>query len=86
MILLFNLCYLEDPFACSDVVYVQVDKANQRSRVIDGFAMSKFALLPDEAYGGRQSFDEVTSGFNTSDGSAVFLIRRKLSGTNRDYD
>lgn len=61
-----------------------MDKENKRFRVLDGFAMSKFALLPDEAYGGKQSFEQVAAGINATDGSAVVVIRRKLRGMQAD--
>lgn len=68
---------VEDPFACSDVVLVEVSK-NYKLRVFDGFALSTGNLQPDEVFGGSQSLVDVAVVPSDKKDKAKVVIKKHV--------
>uniref|UniRef100_A0A915EDV8 DOMON domain-containing protein n=1 Tax=Ditylenchus dipsaci TaxID=166011 RepID=A0A915EDV8_9BILA len=72
-----------DPFACSDVAIIELLDHQKLLRVADGFAFTKSAIKPDEAFGGSFSLMDVSAAYDAEEGSnntITVLIRRPLNG------
>jgi hypothetical protein len=65
-------------YACADVMIVEVKK--DKVRVVDGFGLSAATLMPDENWGGRQSFTDVSIR-KDQNGSLMILVKRPLDGS-----